>query len=69
MTDNDVTLTDTDSEVADQVDSSSLEAAVDNALAAGVGGGGTIGLGATNALNVNQARRAGWLPLQIWPRF
>ena len=42
MTDNDVTLTDTDSEVADQVDSSSLEAAVDNALAAGVGGGGTI---------------------------
>ena len=45
MTDNDVTLTDTDSEAADRVDSSSLEAAVDNALAAGVGGAGTIGAG------------------------
>jgi chemotaxis protein MotB len=45
MTDNDTTSTDTDSEVAEQVDSSSLEAAVDNALAAGGGGVGTAGAG------------------------
>jgi hypothetical protein len=47
MADNDTTSpdTDTDDEVTDQVDSTALEAAVDNALAAGIGGSGTIGAG------------------------
>ena len=45
MADNETTSTDTDIEVTDQVDSAALEAAVDNALAAGIGGSGTSGAG------------------------
>ena len=45
MADNETTSTETDNEVIDQVDSAALEAAVDNALAAGVGVSGTSGAG------------------------
>jgi|TARA_B110000879_G_scaffold187874_1_gene250107 chemotaxis protein MotB len=45
MADNDITSTDTDSEAGDLVDSSALEAAVDNALGAGIGLGGPVGSG------------------------
>ena len=45
MADNDITSTDSDSEVNDPVDSTALEAAAGNALAAGVGVIGAIGAG------------------------
>ena len=45
MADNEITSTDTDSEAGDLVDSSALEAAVDNALGAGIGFGGPVGSG------------------------
>ena len=45
MADNDITSTDSGSEVNDPVDSTALEAAAGNALAAGVGVSGAIGAG------------------------
>ena len=70
MAEEEVTAPENESETADQeVDSSALEAAVDQAVEADQGGVGGAKEEEMTVQNVRQDLHLGWLPLPTWPPY